>query len=86
MLKHVEASERVNILNIISKAQSALDVFFDMRTEGAIVRTRARWTELGEKNTKYFLTLESKHARKKAINRLVGEEGVVLTDPEQILF
>ena len=57
-----------------------------MRIEAAVVRSRARWTELGEKNTKYFLTLEGKHAEKKAINRLVGEEGVVLTDPEQNLI
>ena len=65
LLKHVEASERINILNNISKVQSALDDFIDLRTEGAIVRSRARWTELGEKNTKYFLTLQSKHAGKK---------------------
>ena len=86
LLKHVETSDRINILNNISKAQSAQDDFIDMKTEGAIVRRRARWSELGEKNRKYFLTLESKHAGKKAINRLVGEEGVVLTDPEQILI
>ena len=44
--------ERINILNNIFKAQSALDDFIDMRTEGAIVRSRARWTDLGEKNTR----------------------------------
>ena len=86
LLKHVEASEQINILNNISKAQSALDDFIDMRTEGAIVRSRARWTELREKNTKYFRTLKSKHAATKAINRLVGEEDIVLTDPKQILI
>ena len=61
LLKHVEASERINISNNISKAQSALDDY----EEGAIVRSQARWTELGEKNMKYFLTLESKHVGKK---------------------
>ena len=86
LLKHVEASEQINILNTISTAQSALDDFIDMRTERAIVRSRARWTELGEKNTKNFRTLESKHAATKAINRLVGEKDIVLTDPKQILI
>ena len=57
-----------------------------MKTERPIVRSRARWNERGEKNTKYFLTLESNHAGKKAIHRLVGKEGGVLTNPKQILI
>ena len=39
-------------------------------TEGAILRSRARWAHLGEKPTKYFLRLEKRNFNKKTIVRL----------------
>ena len=33
------------------------------KTEGAIIRSRVRWTEFGEKNTKYFLNLEKRQQK-----------------------
>ena len=35
------------------------------KTRGAILRSKSRWYNEGEKNTKYFLNLEKRHFNKK---------------------
>ena len=50
-----------------------------------MVRSRALWTEAGEKNTRYFLRLENRHAGKKAISRLVNDQNQTITDQKEIL-
>ena len=44
--------------------------FFDYLSRGAIIRSRASWYEKVEKNTKYFLSLES-HKKDKSCVRKV---------------
>ena len=41
---------------------------------GSIVRSRAKWTEEGEKPTNYFLNLENRHYTNKIIPKLIKEE------------
>ena len=49
-----------------------------------MIRSRAKWTEFGKKNSKYFLNLEKRHANKKAIFRLQkGSE--ILNEQKDIL-
>ena len=43
------------------------------------------WAEAGEKNTRYFLRLENRHAVKKAISRLVNDQNQTITDQKEIL-
>ena len=45
------------------------------KTQGAMVRSRARWYEFGEKNNKYFLNLEKRNHRKKHITSLITDDG-----------
>ena len=42
-----------------------LERFYDKKTEGIIVRSRARWHEHGEKSNKYFLNLEKTEPHEK---------------------
>lgn len=42
----------------VEKLNSELEALYDQRVEGIIVRSKARWHEHGEKNSKYFLNLE----------------------------
>ena len=55
------------------------------KTQGTIVRSRARWYEFGEKNNKYVLNLEKRNHRKKLITTLKTEDGYVLRNAKQIL-
>ena len=58
----------------------------EMETNGAILRSKVRWAEAGEKNTKYFLNLEKKNATDKHICQLQTAEGKIITDPKEILI
>ena len=41
---------------------------------GVILRSRARWSEEGEKSTKYFLSLEKSNKARTHIRRLLRRE------------
>ena len=57
----------------------------EIETKGAILRSKIRWSEAGEKNTKYFLNLERRNAVNKHISQLQLENGDVTSDPKVIL-
>ena len=52
------------------KVKSDLEALYDKKVEGIIIRSRARWHEHGEKNSKYFLNLEKRNNIKKHIKKL----------------
>ena len=54
------------------------------KVERIIIRSRARWHEHGEKNSKYFLNLEKRNNIKKHIRKLFVS-GAISTDPFEIL-
>ena len=60
----------------------------DIQTEkgiGAIVRSKAKWAEYGEKNSKYFLNLEKRNYNSKYIKKVIKTNGVEISEPSQIL-
>ena len=66
------------------KVKSELEALYDKKVEGIIIRSRARWHEHGEKNSKYFLNLEKRNNVKKHIRKLFVS-GAISTDPFEIL-
>ena len=66
------------------KVKSDLEALYDKKVEGIIIRSRARWHEHGEKNSKYFLNLEKRNNIKNHIRKLFGS-GAISTDPFEIL-
>ena len=48
------------------------------------MRSRAKWVEYGEQNTKYFLGLEKVQARKKIMEEVKDENGEVLGNQYEI--
>lgn len=66
------------------KVKSDLEALYDKKVEGIIIRSRARWHEHGEKNSKYFLNLEKRNNIKKHIRKLFVS-GAISTDPFEIL-
>ena len=58
-----------------------------VKTRGAIVRTKSRWYEFGEKNSKYFYNLEKRNHRKKHITctSLKKQNDTTISCPKEIL-
>ena len=93
-LKNLIKYEETNLLTTndtkttidkISFYQNELENLVQNQTKGAIVRSRARWAENGEKNTKYFLNLEKRNYDKKVIHELKSGKGIIKTDQKEIL-
>ena len=68
----------------MERYKSELELMYDKKAEGLIIRARARWHEHGEKNSKYFLNLEKRNHIKKHIRKLYIS-GVISTDPLSIM-
>ena len=49
------------------------------------MRSRARWYEYGERNSRYFNNLEKRNQKKKHITSLVNNDGDKITNPKDIL-
>ena len=56
-----------------------------VKTGGTIIRSRARWYEHGERNSKYFYNLEKTNHRKKHITSIFVNDEEKITDPKEIL-
>ena len=54
------------------------------KVDGMIVRSKAKYIEEGEKNTKYFSNLEKKHNTEKCMSILELDDGSIITDPDKI--
>jgi exonuclease III len=55
------------------------------KARGAKIRSKAEWVEDGEKNTKFFLTLENKNRQVKNITMLVNDDDEIIKEQEKIL-
>ena len=53
-----------------------LDKIYDRKVEGLRIRTKCDRYEKGEKSTKFFLTLEKRHAVQKQIKTFVVNDEV----------
>ena len=65
--------------------RAKLNQIAEYKTEGAMIRSRIRWHEQGEKNTKYFLNLEKRRFTKTHITRLKTDEERETTCENEIL-
>ena len=68
----------------ILKTKSKLEIFSMSKAQGAQTRSRTKFIEEGERNTRYFLSLEKLRAASNTITTLETEEGQTLTDQQEI--
>ena len=68
-------------LNVLKER---MDKMYEEEVEGIILRSRARWHEHGEKNSRHFLNLEKRNHVKKHVRKL-RLSGVITSDPFEIL-
>ena len=56
-----------------------------IKTQGAILRSKVRWHEEGERNTKYFYSLEKRHQDIKTVSKLKVGDNCYIEDQFDIL-
>ena len=74
-----------NTKETLNEKKRELENLIETKTSGVILRSKARWVEQGEKNTKYFLTWNAETIIKKVITKLKIDDGTELSDPAEIL-
>ena len=62
-----------------------MENIIEYKTKGAIIRSKARWYNEGEKNSKYFLNLENRHCTRKTITQIKRSNGSHATNDPDIL-
>ena len=72
-------------LDEYEKVKSELENIEQEKAKGVILRSKIKWSEAGEKNTKYFLNLEKRNSINKTISRLEVNPGVTVNNTKEIL-
>lgn len=62
-----------------------LEEIIGYKTQGAIIRSKVKWYNEGERNTKYFHSLEKRHFNSKTIRNLVPEDSKRISTDAEIL-
>ena len=85
MEKELASSVTENVKQLLEKNRKELETIIEYKTAGVMLRSKARWIEHGEKNTKYFFNLERQNYNKKVITKLKRNDGTELNSQRDIL-
>ena len=77
--------QEANLVTEIERVKLDLQRIAEHKTKGAIIRSRARWYEHGERNTKYFMNLEKRSHERKHIVKLKTDQNEYVEEPKRIL-
>ena len=69
----------------LQRTKTELQRLAEHKTKGAIIRSKARWYELGEKNNKYFFNLEKRSFNRKHTEKLKTEQASI-EEPQEIFL
>ena len=69
----------------LNEKKGELERIIETRTKGAILRSKTRWHNEGEKNTKYFLNFEKRHYNQGIISQTKVKENNFVTSDKEIL-
>ena len=80
-------NEKLNyqIDNMLTRSQQDMEDLLHEKTKGSIFRTKTRWHELGEKNSKFFFSLEKARYSARVCNKLIDSNEQEITEMHQIL-
>ena len=84
-LESDSGNNKVALAEQLNIKKKELESIIEYKTKGAIIRSKARWYNEGEKNSKYFLNLENRHCKRKTIVQIKGNNGSYLTNDSDIL-
>ena len=81
-----------NVLKQIENINDKIDPIKDeimknslYKTQGAILRSKARYMQLGEHSSSYFFNLEKAHAKNKTMSAAFKKDGTITQDSKEIL-
>ena len=74
-----------SILEEYNEVKRELDNYKTEAAKRAMLFTKSRWLEQGERPTRYFLNLEKKRVKEKTIHVVEREDGELITGDRQIL-
>ena len=80
-----DQDSKQEVLRELNLKQMELEKTIECRTKGAILRSKRRWFNEGEKNTKYFLNLEKRHCKQSVITRLKTDGDIFVTTDKDFL-
>lgn len=80
----LENLDPVSNFDDIKSKQDTLKTIREKCVQGALIRSRARWIENGEKPSNYFCNLENRHFVSKRMTSLFKENGDEATDFDSI--
>ena len=72
------------MLDMLEKTRLDLEDAIFEKTKGVMFRTKARWMMEGERNTKYFYSIEKNRFNSRNANTLLKDD-VIVNDPQDIL-
>ena len=81
-------TQNSNLVEQLNEKRSELEKIIEFLTKGAILRSKIKWFKKkgeGEKNTKYFLSLEKRHYKQGTISQLKTNENDFITSDHKIL-
>ena len=84
-LESDSGNNKVALAEQLKIKKKELESVIECKTKGAIIRSKTRWYNEGEKNSKYFLNLENRHCTRKTIVQIKGNNGSYLTKASDIL-
>ena len=72
-------------LDVLMKSCEELNDLVSIKTRGILFRSKMKWYMEGEKNTRYFYSLEKAKYGAKTCTTLIDEEGCKITDEKKIV-
>ena len=78
-------SQTSHLEDEIDKQKFEYEKIIEYRTKGAILRSKAKWYNEGEKNTKYFLSLEKRHFKQITISHIKVSDNAFTNSDGDIL-
>ena len=78
-------NEKINqLIHEHDKISDQLEKIYKSKCNGAIIRSKVKWFEEGEKNTKYFMSLEKRNLDKNTITLLRNKKGKSISNQQTI--
>ena len=80
-----DEDRKQDVLRELNLKRMEVEKIIEYHRKGEILRSKCRWFNEGEKNTKYFLNLEKRHCKQSVITRLKTDGDISVTTDKDIL-